>query len=549
LSLFKALRNSGFISSRIRKLNLRKRVTTFSLIFWKRGEISVSTNRCSFANSFTTMSNHTSSKISRRTFGKKTASAASAAFAFQFIPSRAWGNLTKPTMVGIGSGGKGRSDIANSELAGFDIVGLVDVVDVKKFGANKKNNRRENVLIESREAYPDVPFWTDYREMFADMGDKVDAVTVSTPDHHHFHASVMAMQAGKHVYCQKPLTHGIWEARMMSEVASQTGVKTQMGNQAHAEDHMRRCVELIRSGIIGKVRDVHTWTNRPIWPQGFANPPQKQKVPKWIDWKQWVGPAGHVDYNENIAPFSWRGWWEYGTGALGDMACHIMDMPYWALMPGAPKNVKAEQAGATEFSPPINSKIVWEFGPSEHTHSRGVRFNWYDGYVDAHFDPEIWALIKESEEYNHPSPSILDGRPFNEYGCVVVGEEGKMFFHRQNNNWVVNPTSIVDGYSWPAQSLPRARGDDKYKNHNEWFDTIAGKLVKGQSNFELAGPFTEMILLGVLAQRVPNENLEWDHKNMEIVGRPELKKYIQRDYTKDWEAEVSGAGKISFAAL
>ena len=170
------------------------------------------------------------------------------------------------------------------------------------------------------------------------MGDKVDAVTVSTPDHHHFHASVMAMQAGKHVYCQKPLTHGIWEARMMAQIASQTGVKTQMGNQAHANDHMRRCVELIRAGIIGKVKEIHAWTNRPIWPQGFHSPPAKEAVPAAIDWNQWIGPAPWVDYSHLIAPFSWRGWWDYGTGALGDMACHIMDMGYWAMQTrGSPK--------------------------------------------------------------------------------------------------------------------------------------------------------------------------------------------------------------------
>ena len=476
-----------------------------------------------------------SSKVSRRKFGKVAASAAATAFGFQFIPSRAWGNLTKPTLVGIGIGGKGSTDIRKSEEAGFHVIGLVDVVDAAKLPSSAANHRRMRGMVEIRQKYPNVPFWTDYREMLAELGDKVDAVTVSTPDHHHFHASVMAMRAGKHVYCQKPLTHGIWEARMMARVAAETGVKTQMGNQAHANNHLRRCVELIRAGIIGKVREVHTWTNRPIWPQGFARPPQKEATPEWLDWNQWIGPAGWVDYNENIAPFAWRGWWEFGTGALGDMACHIMDMPFWAIMPGSPKNVQGTQAGATDISPPINSKIVWEFGPNAHTHSRGFRFHWYDGYVDAHFDRETWQLVKKSEEYNHPPAAVMDRRPFSDYGSVIVGENGKLFFDRFRNTWVVNPTSAIDGFAWPAKSIPRATGEDNYK---EWLDAIEGKVVKGQSDFEYAGPFTETILLGVLAQRVPNEKLQWDAENMEVVGRPELKPHIRRDYRQGWGVDA-----------
>lgn len=474
------------------------------------------------------------SKISRRKFGKATATAAATAFGFQFIPSRVWGNLTKPTLVGVGAGGKGKQDINLCEQAGFNVIGLVDVIDAKLVPSSIGEGRRMKNAVALREEYPKATFWTDYREMLADVGDKVDAVSVSTPDHHHFHASILAMQAGKHVYCQKPLTHGIWEARMMTKVARETGVKTQMGNQFHALDRMRRCVEIIRAGAIGKVRDVHVWTNRPIWPQGFNQPPEVLTVPKWIDWDVWAGPAPSVGYNANIAPFNWRGWWDYGTGALGDMACHIMDMPYWALMPGSPLNVTAEQSGATDLSPPIKSKIVWEFGPNEYTNKRGVRFNWYDGYLDAHFDRKSWKLVKNSNEYNHPSPEILDGRPFSDYGCVIVGDEGKLFFKR-SRPWDISPASSVDGFSWPAQSVPRAANEDNYK---EWLDAIQGNVIKGQSDFDYAGPLTETILLGVLAQRVPNEKLKWDEANMEIVGRPDLKKHIQRNYRKGWDIEV-----------
>jgi predicted dehydrogenase len=472
-------------------------------------------------------------QISRRSFTKRTSTAAATAFGFQFIPSRAWGQLTKPALAGIGAGGKGRADTFGSDKAGFHVAALVDVVDVTKH--TDKLSRNMKGLAEVRNKFPKTRFFTDYREMIEKMGDKIDAVTVSTPDHHHFHAASLAMKAGKHVYCQKPLTHGIWEARMMAKIAKETGVKTQMGNQAHANSHMRRCIELIRAGAIGKVTEIHSWTNRPVWPQGFAKPPEQAEVPFWMDWEQWIGPAQWVDYSPNIAPFAWRGWWEFGTGALGDMACHIMDMGYWALQPGAPKSVYAEQNGATKLSPPINSKITWDFGSSEHTSKDGFKYFWYDGYVDAHFDRDSWSLVKQSKEYNHPGEDVLEGMSFKDHGSVIVGEEGKLFFHRARNNWVLKTSSKIDGFEWPTPSIPRARDQDNYQ---EWIDAIDGKITKAESNFAHAGPFTETILLGVIAQRFPKQKLQWDAKNMEIKGRPELKKFIQREYRKGWEVDV-----------
>jgi predicted dehydrogenase len=304
-------------------------------------------------------------KLNRRQFSKNASATVGALAGFHFFPALADKKIEKPTLAGIGAGGKGTADIMGSSKAGFEIVALVDVVDVSNLGGlrgDKKMQGRIKKMGQSRSAFPDARFFSDYRVMLEAMGDKVDAVTVSTPDHHHYHASSMAMMAGKHVYCQKPLTHGIWEARRLNEIASQTGVKTQMGNQAHANSHMRRCIELIRAGVIGKVTEIHAWTNRPIWPQGFAAPPEKQPVPKGIDWNQWVGPAPWVDYSPRIAPFAWRGWWDYGTGALGDMACHIMDCGYWAMTPDsgkplAPVAVTAKQEGATDFSPPINGSL------------------------------------------------------------------------------------------------------------------------------------------------------------------------------------------------
>ena len=482
-------------------------------------------------------SDRSSRSVSRRQFTKTATAATGALAGFHFFPALADKKLEKPTLAGIGAGGKGTADINGASKAGFEVVALVDVIDSTKL---KTMEGRLKKMGQTRKDFPDAQFFSDYREMLATMGDKVDAVTVSTPDHHHYHAASMAMLAGKHVYCQKPLTHGIWEARSLTNIAAKTGVKTQMGNQAHANDHMRRCVELIRAGVIGKVKEIHAWTNRPIWPQGFATAPAKEAVPAGIDWQQWVGPAPWVDYSPRIAPFAWRGWWNYGTGALGDMACHIMDLGYWAMQPDtgprlAPQSVIAKQEGATELSPPINSIITWDFGPSQYAAKDGFKFHWYDGYVDAHFNRDSWQLVKNGNAYNHPSEEILDGMDFSKFGSVIIGEEGKLFFHRARNNWVLKTSSHIDGFTWPDQTLPRASGQNNYQ---EWFDAVVGNVDVGQSNFSLAGPMTETILLGVLAQRQSGTRLKWDAESMSVKGRPDLQPYIQRPYREGWVPAV-----------
>ncbi|MFK8110900.1 MAG: Gfo/Idh/MocA family protein [Rubripirellula sp.] len=483
------------------------------------------------------MTKPTPSRLNRRQFNKSAGSAIGALAGFHFFPALADKKLEKPTLGAIGAGGKGVADIMGAKKAGFEVVALVDVFDATKL---TKLEGKLKKLGQVRDTFPDAQFFSDYREMLSSMGDKVDAVTVSTPDHHHYHASSLAMKAGKHVYCQKPLTHSIWEARSLAQIGQQTGVKTQMGNQAHANDHMRRCVELIRAGVIGKVKEIHAWTNRPIWPQGFASPPPQESVPAGVDWNQWIGPAPWVDYSSRIAPFAWRGWWDFGTGALGDMACHIMDLGYWAMQPetGAklsPSSVVAKQEGASKYSPPINSVITWDFDSSPYAAKDGFKFHWYDGYVDATFDRDKWQLIKNGDEYNHPSEEVLDGMDFSKFGSVIIGEQGKLFFHRGKNNWVLKTSNQVDGFDWPEPTLPRATEQDNYK---EWFDAVEGRIDQGESNFSLAGPMTEMILLGVIAQREPGTSLRWDAKQMKIENHPELQQYIQREYREGWNQKV-----------
>lgn len=466
--------------------------------------------------------------INRRNFSKAVGAAAGAsAFGFQFVPGHVWGANSRIQLAGIGSGGKGKADIGGSAGVGMQIAALVDVVDANKLalpeGKDAKRMRsRLASMAHARKTYPDAKFYSDYREMFHDMGDKIDAVTVSTPDHHHFHASVMAMKSGKHVYCQKPLTHGIWEARTLTRLSKETGVKTQMGNQAHANSHMRRVVELLRAGIIGKVSEVHAWTNRPIWPQGFSEAPAAETPPPGIDWEQWIGPAPWVDYSSKIAPFAWRGWWNYGTGALGDMACHIMDLPYWGLGLTSPVSVKAKQEGGSELSAPINSTIVYDFA------NEGVKLHWYDGQKGASFDRENWRLNKG--EFNRPGEDVLEGVDYREFGSVIVGEKGKLFFNRFKDTWFVKPgAALAEINEWPAESVPRAKGDSNYA---EWLEAIEGKVERGQSDFAYAGPFTETILLGCVAQQNPGEKLMWDAENLSFKGREDLSSVVRREYRK-----------------
>lgn len=473
-------------------------------------------------------------KTSRRNFVKGVAATA-AALNFQVVPSRVFGANDKITLAGIGTSGKGASDIANSAGAGFQITHLCDIVNTDKY---------PNVgggWVKTRSNFSDAKFYEDWREMLDAESDKIDAVTVSTPDHVHAFAASAAMKKGCAVYCQKPLTHGIYEARYLADLAEKTGVVTQMGNQAHAEEHMRRVVELVRAGLIGDVVEVHAWTNRPIWPQAIPEWPEPEQVPSYVNWDLWIGPAPYREYSSKIAPFKWRGYWDFGTGALGDMACHIMDVSFWAAELGSPTSVSAVSAdgrGAmSDISPPTWATIEYQF--PERNGKKPVKFTWYDGYKDAVFNPEKWALESNIDggkirERNLPPQEVLEGFGSDEkggYGCVLIGTEGKLWFNRLKDNWVVKPGSLMDGFEYPKPTIPRARDEDP---HKEFYDAIAANDPElPQSKFAHAGPFTEMVLLGNLAVRL-NKKVEWDTKSLSSPNCPEAAKLIKRDYREGW---------------
>ncbi|HLP77731.1 MAG TPA: Gfo/Idh/MocA family oxidoreductase, partial [Candidatus Paceibacterota bacterium] len=294
------------------------------------------------------MSSRAPSRLSfnRRQFLKTTTLAAGAA-TFG-IPALLRGqNLnSKLNIACIGANGKGSSD--TDLCAGENIVALCDVDRAYCAGQLKK--------------YPDARFFQDFRRMLEEMGNSIDAVTVSTPDHFHAIAAAAAIQRGKHVYCQKPLTQTIFEARQLRDLARKHRIISQMGNQGSAEDGLRRAVEVIQAGVIGQVREVHVWTNRPIWPQGISQPEGADPVPPELDWDLWIGPAAMRPYKKGVYhPWNWRGWLDYGTGALGDMACHTVNMPFRALKLGYPSVIEAESSGMNGQTYPLASKIRFEF--------------------------------------------------------------------------------------------------------------------------------------------------------------------------------------------
>ena len=436
--------------------------------------------------------------ITRRSF---VAASAASTFAFTYVPSTVFGANERVNVACIGVGGKGAVDSAGCHKAGANIVAWADVDEKRK-------------RAEVSRKFTDAKTFRDYRQMLDKEGKNIDAVTVSTPDHVHAPASMYAMRMGKHVFCQKPLSHNLHEARVMTDYARENKLATQMGNQAHAGDHIRRAVELIRAGIIGKVHTVHTWTNRPVWPQGgISTRPPKQPVPDSLDWDLWLGPAPYRDYNSAYVPFKWRGWWDFGTGALGDMGCHIMDMPFWALDLKYPTSVEAEQEGNTIESGPKWSKILYKFA------ARGkqpaVKYYWWDGR-------------------KMPSKEILGKDPkiaASAWDLVMIGDKGKLYFHRKKGNWKTTPGELFEEYKGVTQTIPRVKGgmDGVY---GEWLDACKGGAA-ALGNWDYSGPLTEFVLLGNLAVRT-GKKIEWDGANLKAKNCPEAEQFMKREYRKGW---------------
>lgn len=402
----------------------------------------------------------------------------------------------------IGVGGKGSSDVNDAVRCGAHVVALCDV-DKDIMGKKAKDLNRK---------FPNLPQYQDYRVMLEKMGKDIDAVTISTPDHHHGTAAILSMRMGKHCFCQKPLVQTVAEARIVRQLAREKKLATQMGNQGSAENGLRRAVEVVQAGVIGKPLELHVWSNRPIWPQGLERPTGSDVIPAGLDWDQWLGPAQFRPYKKDAYhTFKWRGFTDFGTGALGDMACHTVNMPFRALKLGYPDVVECELASRIyQGSYPKTSRIRFEF--PERDGLPRLKFWWYDGNPnDDHLKP-----LRPGSEVTREIITMQDKLPGS--GALIIGEKGKIFSPDDYGAkfWVVmkGQEDFVPGDDHPAckdvpQTIPRSPG-----HMQEWFDMMRGG-APAYSNFEIAGYLAEVILLGCVAQQVgEGQKIEWDGPNM-----------------------------------
>jgi predicted dehydrogenase len=416
----------------------------------------------------------------------------------------------------VGSGGMGQADLES--VMSENIVALCD-----SDWAN---------AAESFNMCPNAAKYWDYREML-ETRDDIDAVVISTPDHTHAPATALAMRRGFHVRTQKPLTHTVEEARLLAELERTTGVVTQMGNQGTAMDGLRAGAEAIRSGAIGTVKTIHVWTNRPIWPQGMPRPTGSKPIPETLRWDLFLGPAAYRPYNDGYQPFDWRGWWDYGTGALGDMACHIMNLAYYSLELGAPESVEClEQEGNNPESAPTRSTIRYRFPANGKRPA--LELYWYDGKVMPPLD-QIAGLPKDLK--------------LKEGGSIFVGDEGVMYVDDDYGaTWRLFPEERFKDWKAPEAFLPRApRLTDAAGNVRsgwnisaEWLAAIRGEVEATSSGFAAySGPFTETVLLGNVAMRV-GKPLRWDAANLKAKDCPEADAFIKKSYTRGFDVHRIG---------
>jgi predicted dehydrogenase len=438
----------------------------------------------------------------------------------------------------LGKGFQAPSDTVNVAVVGYvngmGTANLLNVVKTDNIVALCDCDESENAQARFKknglsEKLPKAKLHKDYRKMLETQKD-FDAVVVATPDHTHAVVATAAMQLGKHVYVQKPLTRTISEARALSEAAKKYKVVTQMGNQGHSEEGLRLMQEWLDAGALGEVREVHCWTNRPIWPQGMPRPTEEMPVPDGLDWDLWIGPAPMRPFHKTYHPFGWRAWQDFGAGAMGDMACHVMDASYTILKLGAPESIVASLS--YNFLPPapgergFGQRVEYNdsYPPSSIIHlafpARGnmppVNLHWYDGGLL----PELPAELEV-------------GRKLPESGTIFVGSKAKMWCETYSESPRLIPESAMQAFTpRPPKTLPRVP-EGRAGHERNWLDAIRQK-GKAVSDFDYAGPFTESVLLGNVALRFPSERLLWDSATMKVTNKPEADQYIQHNYRPGW---------------
>lgn len=413
-------------------------------------------------------------------------------------------------IAGIGVGGKGRSDIDHAGQFG-DVVAICDI-DEERLNAKG-------------EVFPKAKKFIDYRKLLDEMGGEIDAVVVSTPDHHHAPASLRAMRMGKHVYCQKPLTHTCYEARLMRETARKHNVQTQMGNQGAAADGFRTGIELIQSGAVGPIEEIHVWTNRPFkyWKQApdiVARPTDKPPIPAHVHWEEFLGPAPVRPYHPVYHPHNWRGWWDFGTGSLGDMACHTANLAHKALKLGLPVRVSAISGEINPETYPAWATITYEF--PERGDLPPVKLTWYEGAKDG--------------QRNLPDTDLLQGESAPDSGMVFIGAKGSILTPSDyGSDQVLLPRKEFADFEPPKPTIARLGGTEvcDLNQKREWIDAILGDAAP-MSNFDYAATMTEAMLLGNVAVKL-GKALEYDGKTGTVTNVPEAAEIIRGTYRKGWE--------------
>ena len=446
-------------------------------------------------------------RITRRGFLKGTALAAGVTLLTNSLSVSSYAQNQKVRFANVGVGGRGGAHVGPA--AGEELVAICDVSEGSVNKVAEKN--------------PAAKKFSDWRKMFDAVGKDIDGVFVATPDHTHFPVAYTAIMMGKHCYCEKPLTHSIWEARTLAEAVKAKKVASQMGNQGHANEGNRRVVEWVRAGVIGDVKEVHSWTNRPIWPQGKMGPFKEADAPAGLNWDVWLGVAPQRKYmvkddgKSPVHPFAWRGWFDYGCGAVGDMGCHTWDCVWWSLDPIAPLSaepIKVVDLGTETF--PKQMTVKWEFGPSADGKRPAFTAFWHEGGLK----PEVPDEIKNDptrEKKNLPGS-----------GSLFIGTKGKL---------------LVEGdYGDSPKLIPQATMDEFKKNQPPKMESSPGHhkefimACKGEkpwdfpkSNFTYAGPLVEAMNLANVAARL-GKKITWDPKTLKCPGVPEADALIKRPY-------------------
>ncbi len=434
--------------------------------------------------------------LSRRSFITRSA-LATGAIAFPFVSVRnVLGANERLNIAGIGVGGKGSKDVSSCESQ--NVVALVDVDQVRATDLFNK--------------FPNAKRFKDYRVMFDEMSDKIDAVTVSTPDHMHFLPAMRAVREKKHVYCQKPLTHTVWEARELAKAARESKVATQMGNQGVSSPALRRDAEIVKAGSLGTIKEMHCWTDRPgdWWKQGVQRPTGKIVVPDALDWNLWLGVAPERPYNPAYVPFAWRGYWDFGTGAIGDMGCHLLNLATLAMDIRDPEKIVANGVGQTSDSGPTSSHIVWDF--PDRPGQPAFKFHWYDGG-------------------QLPPQDLYPNAEYKDNGILMIGSDDTLLTN-YNGGGRFKSGRRYEEFKDVPQLFPKCDEWDQC-HYDEWFAACKGGPA-ALSNFNVSGPVTEVVLLGQVALRAGTP-IEWDAKKMEVTNNKDANQFLKTKYRKGWK--------------